>query len=81
MKQEKIYLTPVASTTNSGIYIRKLVVLLMVALVQKGLNNEFMFQYEEVNLLPIVALDVIFHKVLEEVSTRKTKLIEKDVRI
>ena len=53
----------------------------MVALVQKGLNNEFMFQYEEVNLLPIVALDVIFHKVLEEVSTRKTKLIEKDVRI
>ena len=65
MKQEKIYLTPVASTTNSGIYIRKLVVLLMVALVQKGLNNEFMFQYEEVNLLPIVALDVIFHKVLE----------------
>ena len=40
-----------------------------------------MLRYEEVNLVPILALDVIFNDVLEKVINRNNKFIGKDVVI
>ena len=62
---ERYHLNPVASTTYSGIEVIKWIVLLMVDLVNKGINNVSMFQDKEGKPVPIVALDVIFHWVLE----------------
>ena len=47
----------------------------MLALVNKGINNESIFHDEEVKPVPISELDVIFHEVLEELSNSKNKLI------
>ena len=41
---ERYHLTPVASTTNSGVEARKWILLLMVALGNKGINNGSMLQ-------------------------------------
>ena len=43
---ESYYLTPVASPMDSGIEVRKWIVLLMVSLGRKGINNGSMFQYK-----------------------------------
>ena len=53
----------------------------MISLGNKGINIVYMFQDEEGKTVPIAALYVIFHEVLEEVRNRKNKLIRKDVRI
>ena len=64
---------------DSGIEVRKWILLLILALVKKYIKNGPMFQDEEGNPVPISALDVIFHEVLEEVSNRKKKFLGKDV--
>ena len=78
---ERYHMKPVDYNTDSGIEVRKLILLLMVALGGKVINNWYIFQDEEVNPVPIVALDVIFHEVFEEVRNVEKKLIGKDVVI
>ena len=41
---ERYHLTPVVSTTDSGVEVRKLIILLMVAMGKKVINNGSMFQ-------------------------------------
>ena len=43
---ERYHLTPVASNTYSGIEVRKWILLLMVALINKGTNKAYMLQDE-----------------------------------
>ena len=76
---ERYHLIQLLSTTYAGIKVRKCIVLLMVALVNKVINKISMFHDEKGNLVPIAELDVIFNEVLYEVSNRKKKLIGKDV--
>ena len=61
---ERYHLTQVASTTDSGIEVRKWIVLLMEYLVNKGINKGSMLHGEEGKTLPIASLDVIFNEVL-----------------
>ena len=62
---------------DSGIEVRKCIVLLMLSLLKKVINNRSMFHDEKGKPIPIAALGVIFNEVLEEVSNRKNKLIGK----
>ena len=66
---------------DSGIEVRKWILLLMLALGKKGIKSGSMFQDEEGNTSTIAELDVIFNEVLEEVSNRKKKFIGEDVGI
>ena len=75
------HLTPFASTIDSGIEVIKSIVLLMLYLAKKGINNVLMFQNEGGDLVPIAALDVVFHEVLEKLRNRTKKLIVKGVGI
>ena len=65
----------------SRVEVRTYILLLVVSLGNKGINNRSMLQDEEVNLVPITVLYVIFIEVLEEVRNRKNKFIGKDVGI
>ena len=62
---ERYRLNPVASTTDSGIEVRKWIELLMVALLNKVITNAPIFLYEEGKPVRIEALDVIFREVLK----------------
>ena len=66
---------------DSGIEVRKWILLLMLALGKKVIKSGSMFQDEEGNTSTIAELDVIFNEVLEEVSNRKKKFIGEDVGI
>ena len=60
---EGYYLIKLASTMDSGTEVRKWIVLLIVSLENKGINNGFMLQDEEGKLVTILAIDVIVHGV------------------
>ena len=53
----------------------------MLAVEIKSYNNKSILQDKKGNPIPISALDIIFHKVLEVVSNRKKKIIGKNTVI
>ena len=62
---ERYHLTPVGYTTHSGLDVIKWILLLVVLVGNKGVNNVSIFKYEERKPVPIAELDVIFHEFLE----------------
>ena len=78
---ESYQLTPVASTMDSGMEVRKWIVSLVVSLVNKVINNESVLEDKSWNPLPIAVLGVIFYEVLEEEGNMNNKLIGNGVVI
>ena len=62
---ERYRLNPVASTTDSGIEVRKWILLLMVYLGKKFINKLSILHYEEGNPVTISEIGVISHELLE----------------